>query len=372
MASTIAQVGDNIYVNVNFNHDDINSIIPQPAEYKVTKTIPIIEKCNDYYLSVVKFDLPLRDIPLYIFPVVPGSGFTNLAPMVIGIRTGGINFSVQLIYVPDNNYTQPNQNNPSQQIITPYYFVYSYDNLIHAINAALSAAYIASGLSLLNHDFPYFYIDYKTQLINLVVDQRDFAPTATPAIPNPVPLATIYINEYLQFYLTSFPYTYIGDNLSGRAYELNLVVFGAYNLQAPVGGFTANQKIFTQEYQTLNTWAALKRLLITTSSIPIISEYTPTNNSGISSTFPIISDFTPQLEFPGQTRSIAYYLPTSQYRLVDLKSSESLFTIDLRIYWVDIYNNIYPLTLSIFQQGSIKLGFFKKTLYNLNTLLLKK
>lgn len=380
--STVEQVSDNIYVNVVFNHDNINSIIPQAAEYKVTKTIPILDKCSDYYLSVIKFDLPLRDVPLYIFPVIPGSGLTNIAPMVIGIRTGGVNYSVQLIYKPDNNYIQPNQNDPNQQIITPYYFVYSYENLIKSINTALSSAYVSSGLSLLGHDYPYFYIDYKSQLINLVVDYRDFAPTATPTTPDPIPVATIYMNEYLQFYLTSFPYNYIGDNISGRAYEFNLVTYGDYNLQSAIGGFTINQKIFTQEYQTLNTWNALKKLLITTSSIPIISEYTPNNNSGstsvginnsgISATFPIISDFTPQLEFPGQTRSTAYYVPTSQYRLVDLKSDIQLNTIDLRVYWVDLYNNIYPLTLSIFQQGSIKLGFFKKILYRSNTLLLKK
>ena len=380
--STVEQVSDNIYVNVIFNHDDVTSIVPQPATFLVTKTIPILDKCSDYYLSVIKFDLPLRDIPLYIFPVVPNSGITNLAPMIIGIhRVGGLNFSVQLVYVPDNNYPQQNQNNPKQQIITPYYFVYSYENLIKSINTALAQAYINSGLSLLGHDYPYFYIDYKTQLINLVVDVRDFAPTATPTTPNPAPLATIYMNEYLQFYLTSFPYNYIGDHVSGRDYDFNLVTFGDYNLQAPVGGFTANQKIFTQEYQTLNTWNALKKILITTNSIPIISEYTPANNSGnssinnnsgVSSTFPIISDFTPQLEFPGQTRSFAYYVPTTQYRLVDMKSSERLTTIDLKVYWSDLYNNIYPLTLSIFQQGSVKLGFFKKSLYKSNNLLLKK
>lgn len=364
---TISQIGDNIYVNISF-YDNISLPTPRIMEYRVTKTIPIINKCDDYYLSVIRFDIPLTSIPLYIFPIVPNSGMTNITPMKIGIRYLGINYTFNLIYIPDNNYIQPNQNNPNKQIITPYYFSYNYNDLINSLNIALSQAYVASGLNLLGYDYPYFFLDYNTSLIKLVVDQRDFAPTATPTIPLPIPLATIYINENLQFYLNSFSYKYIGDTTNGREYELYLINFGNYNLQNTSSSFSNQQKIFSQEYINLGNWGGMKKLLITTTSIPVISEYLPTDNSGISSTFPIIADFTPIIELAGQSRSIAYYNPTSQYRLVDLKSSIMLNTIDIKVYWTDIYNDIYPLTLNIYDQANIKIAFIKKSLYKYNYL----
>lgn len=355
--SIIDQDTDNIYVNINFNHREEDGSTLSAAEYKVTKTIPILDKCDDYFCSVVRFDISLTNVPLYIFPVKPNSGLTNESPMIIGIRVGGVNYSFNLIYVPENNYRQVNQNDPRRQIIDKYYFVYNYQNMIESLNIALAKAYVASGLSLLGNEYPYFFLDYASKLISLVVDSRDFAPTQTPTVPNPIPAATIYVNESLQHFISGFAYKYIGD-VNGREYELNLVSFGSFN-----NFLTSNQKKFNQEYVTLFNWSALKKIVMTTNSIPIVSEYTPTNSSGISSSLPILTDFTPELEFPGQSRSIAYYTPSAQYRLVNLKSSGSLYTIDVKIYWQDIFGNLYPLTISVFEQASIKIGFFKKSLY---------
>jgi hypothetical protein len=367
--STVSQTGDTL-----FTHSDINNVNPIFAKYAVTKTIPILTKCDDYYCSIIQFSIPLSSIPLYIFPVTPGSLLTRVSPMVIGITVGGINYAFNLIYEPDNNYTPVNQTNPKMQIITQYYFCYSYQNMINSINVALSQAYVAAGLSTSGNSYPYFFYNDVTGLINLVVDQRDFSPTATPSNPTPIPNAVIFLNEYLQFFLSAIPYKFTVDTVLGDIYNLNLIVFGTYNLQSSSSTptYTNNQKIFSQEYSTVATWNALKKILVTTSTIPIISEYTPTNNSGISSTLPVLTDFIPFIEFPGQSRSTAYFTPTTQYRLVDLVSSERLNTIDLNIYWQDIYQNIYPLTLTIFQQASIKLGFFKKSLYKSSTPLLKK
>lgn len=368
---TISQVGDNIYVNVIFDDSGSNKD-PEgnaTAEYAVTQTIPILSKCDDYYCSIIRFAIPLDNVPLFIMPIEPNQSNGNLTPLIIGITSGGIDYPQNIIYVCENGNPGPPLQNQSTQVVTPYYFVFDYQNLITAINLALRNAYLASGL--LNNQ-PYFYLNPSTGLINLVVDITDFAPTATIINPNPVPTNTIFINSALQSYLSAFQSRFVGISPIGKDYIFNLIRFGFDTTIPTPFSLTATQKKFPQEYSTLQLWSSLRKILITTNSIPIISEYVPSNNSGISSTLPIITDFVPQIDFPGQNRSIAYYTPTTQYRLVDLKSSEQLNTIDLKIYWEDTSSNIFPLYISVFQQASVKIGFFKKSLYKNTTPILKK
>jgi len=104
--------------------------------------------------------------------------------------------------------------------------------------------------------------------------------------------------------------------------------------------------------------------LILSNNLPILSEVVPsTNNTGVSAALPVITDFVPQLSMAGDTRSIAIYNPTAQYRLVDLSGQSPLSNIDIKIQWQDVLGNLYPILVSSGQQISLKIGFFKKSLY---------
>lgn len=363
--STLSQVGDNIYVNVVINNSsgsnrDIEGSIA--AEYQVTKTIPILSRCDDYYCSVIRFDVPLDAVPLFIMPIVPNQANPNLTPLIIGIRIGGVDFPQPLIYVPQPGIPGPPLQNLPIQNITPYYYIYEYQILINMLNRALSLALVASGLGASN---AYFYLDTVSEEINLVVDIIPFAFIATNGLPNPIPPAVIFMNSSLETYLNALQADFVGPNANGRDYVFNLVRFGLDNNIPPFNiGAVATQRRFSQEYSTLALWSSLRKIVIVSNSIPILPEFTPSTNSGISSTLPILTDFVPNIEDAGEVRSIAFYNPQSQYRLVDMMSSEQLNTIDLKIYWQDIQQNIYPIYITRFQQASVKLGFFKKKLYN--------
>lgn len=390
--STISQVADNVYVNVVFDHDDNNGNQPSSAEYKVTKTIPILRKCSDYYCSVIRFTIPLNFIPLFIMPIVPNQGDADLSPLIIGITYLGINYPVNVIYNPDNTLSPPSQLGHLTQVITPYYYVYSIQNLLNNINIALAAAITASGLKAILDAIPakcpWFTFDPVSKLISLIVPTIFTNPTVGPEL-------SIFTNAQLSEYLQGFQKLQIGFNQpqgNDFIFVLNAVSFPpsiapSYNpypqsdkafYPIPAGGpdpsGTYTYYKFTQEYVTSQFISSLRKILIVTNSIPIISEYVPSNdnNSGVSTILPIISDFVPQLELPGQSRSLAYYVPTTQYRLADMVSNEQLNTIDLKIYWQDTDLNIYPLFLSVYQQASVKIGFFKKELYKSSTPLLKK
>lgn len=358
---TIDTDSDNVYLNVVFNPNPANLETPTIAQYNVTKTNPIINKCSDYYCTVIRFEIPLNEIPIFIFPVIPNSGTSNTSPMIMGISVGGTDYPVNLIYVPDNALPQVNQNDISRQIITPFYYVYNYQNLINSMNTALNTAYTNAG-SPGAAGAPYLFLDTVSELISFVVPSAFIAANAT-----------IFYNESVINHLDSLPVYFYGWNRpNGKDYVLRMPTTANFEYN-PKGGVIPSPATFykyTSEYNTLIYWDSFRKLLITTNEIPINNESVPAiNNSGLSVNQPIITDFTPALQDSGDSRSIAYYNPTAQYRLIDLISDKALSAIDLRIFWEDKIGNTYPLYISAYQQGSIKLGFLKKTLYKNDNLL---
>lgn len=391
----IYKENDNIYLNIVMqnNNTQTNNENNSLAEYNVTKTLPILDKCSDYYCSVIRFDIPLTIVPLYIVPIIPASVALNpqpnpnLTPLIIGITYLGVNYPRNLIYTPLNNVTPPVQDIIGIQKITPYYYSFTYSTLITMLNTALSNAITDSGYARpANTSDPYFYLDPITELINFVVPN---AYTVAPA--NNVP--QIFINIPLLNYLEGFKTFFIGyGEVDGRDLVFQfydaatgpIIEYPTYAQASDVSGNPLSIPLvpparsaywkFSQEYSSLNYWSSLRKIIIATNTIPIVNEFVPAqdNGSGVSNSFPILTDYVPNLEIAGQTRSIAYYYPTSQYRLVDMINDNPLYKINLKIYWEDKQGNLYPLYIPIFQQANIKIGFFRKTLYKSMNMLLYK
>jgi hypothetical protein len=365
---------DNIYVNVVINHDEGKGNEPTFATYNVTKTQPFVDKACDYYASIVRFTIPLSEVPLFIMPMrlgQPGPVNPNLTPFIIGINFNGVDFMQNIIYVPGNSLAAPPQPNPNVQNISPYFFCYSFYDLINIINTALNNAYVLSGIAALlpGVQAPFFSFDAATQLISLVA-HTSFTQIFAPLVAKP----TIVWNTDLQSYLQAFKMRNLQFNsLIGKDFQMILDVNPVFpdNTQgyALFGTAATNPPTYfkyTQEYPTLNNWISLRKLLITSNTLPIFKEIVPvssTADTGQFISFPILTDFVPAIEVAGQSRSIAYYNPTSQYRLVDLIDRGAIYKIDINIYWEDKQGNIYPLNIARYQQASLKLGFFRKSLY---------
>ncbi|HMG17002.1 MAG TPA: phage minor capsid protein [Saprospiraceae bacterium] len=384
---------DNVYLNVVLDHTALNynnlvsptiivGQIPEPSHYDTTKNIAILDKCSDYYCSVLRFSIPLDTVPLLIMPIVPATVTQNpqpnpnLTPFIVGIRYAGINYPIQLQYIPRNSLIAPIQNIVNQQVITPYYYVYQYQELIETINIAIAAAYAASPIPALFAPTiltaPYFFLDPANNLISLIV------PTIWTDIFGP-PLTsqpTIYINTLLETYLDSFNYTFFGaDQPDGRDYEFLLSapfiptpdqIFYPPNYFLVPGFNPILFYRFTQEYSVLEYWTSLRKILITSNTLSNNPEFVPSDDNINSNSvqFPILMDFVPQIEqSSGTSRSLVYYTPSAQYKLNDLLSDQPLQKIDIRVYWQDRDGNIYPLEISAFQQAELKIGFFRKSLY---------
>lgn len=425
---SIEKTNDNTYVNVVIDHPEpiynigrgglagpdyyLTNQDPVVSDYGVTKTEPILDNCSDYYCSVVRFTIPLDEVPLLICPIVPNQPIPrnpDLTPLIIGIQFGNsfdpaTYWSQSVIYLPYNAtinpLQKPVQNQPTQ-VITPYYFIYSYQNIVDMFNQALNAAYIHSGLAALFPFLlgPYFEFNPETNLFSLIVPS--FFTTATlPALFQP----RIFMNLAAETFLFSF------NTIQNVAYPLDstlhplgndvffLTEASISNQYYPPGvvvptptsptGITPALPAtsfyykYTQEYSIIEYWSSLRRILIFSNTIPVKNEYVPaTNNlvnsinidqSGVNVSYPILTDFVPNISSTaGDSRSIAYYVPSSQYRLIDMISTNPLQKIDMRIFWEDREGNLYPLLISLYQQASFKLAFIRKSLYK-NSPVLEK
>lgn len=384
--STITKDGDNIYLNVVFdNNSPVTAPVAELAYYNVTKNIPILSKSSDYYCSVIRFDIPLNEVPLFIMPIIPNQANADKTPLIVGIEYLATDYSQNLIFTPEILTEAIPVQNSTSQIITPYYYVYDYDLLVQMANRAVYDACVAAGNPGGANNSPFFTFNPVTQLIELYVSQAFVASGAN-----------IYWNELFNNYFgQSFRTNYLGA--SDHAYEMVIVnATGNINSYAPFivaasidpagatpqfpyGGTSPQATAwykFTQNFSTVSYWSSLRKIIIASNTIPILSEIVPSHlsgsQSGITSSFPIITDFVPNIDQSNQSRSIAYYYPTSQYRLVDMIGDGPLNKIDLQIYWQDKNGNMYPLYISPLQQASIKIAFIRKSLYKPgNTLLLK-
>ena len=343
---------DNIYLNVTFNHDSRYGNAPSPAVYNVTKNTPIINKCNDYYCSVIRFDIPLDQIPLFIMPSA-GEANINITPLKIGIfANDGTLATENIIFIPNGPFIVPS---PQQSATSPYFYVFSIDHLIDMVNNALAAAYVIAypGHTLIN--CPFFNYDPTTELISINYPDGFITNVNTR-------VSYIIMNNELSTFLDGFYTKSNGDNnANGSDYEF---IFDGMtiNLYQDINGIEYYKN--TQEYNVVPMWAQLRKIVIVTSSIPTFPEYVQLNsNLGNNTSLRIVTDFVLSFNQAGESRSLAVYNSTSQYRLIDLLSDSSLYTIDLQIFWIDRLGNTLPLMISVYQQASIKMAFLKKDLY---------
>jgi hypothetical protein len=54
------------------------------------------------------------------------------------------------------------------------------------------------------------------------------------------------------------------------------------------------------------------------------------------------------------------YILQSVYKLIDLIGNDPINTIDIKLFWYDSHNNIYPLGVSLGDSISLRLVFIKK------------
>lgn len=382
---TLSYEPDTLYFNVRMTNNNNSNPFSVPANYDSTsQNTPLIGDPSKYYITITDFSCPGESIPIAIVRIVPNQGNANLMTSRIGVTLADNLHEEDLIFVPTTDLTAPVQNKP-YQVITPYYFLYSYQPIIDAVNVALRKAMGAAGFTegdgagdLELPSFPYFFIDYSSDFpkIRFVVPKKLFEIADFRGIS---------INNDLVNYLGGFNYKYTSqattlnfvfitprlnvtpsDEENNSAYYLPYSSYGngAYG---DVDNLTNIEFItFTQQNYLLPQWNCLSKIIIYTQSIPVRNQQTTSrvlDSPDIVNKYPILFSFTPDYETSSQARNYIYYAPKESYLLTEMLSNSPLYKIQLSIGWVDHNGEVFPLYLNPFQSCTVQLAFMKKDLY---------
>lgn len=357
---------DNIYYNVIitnpmvFDQIDINGnndVIP--AVYEENRTQAIIADPSKYELSIIRFEIPGANIPLFVMPRVisgaPPPANLHLTPLQFLMKYSGTTFAANLIYVPiaSNIFLPPPPPAPVP-ISNPYYWVYSYNHMLSMMNTTMATVFgqlKASFPGAPPTEPPYFIYNAETQLISMIA-QKSYEGSGVD----------VGMNGPMLRFVRGFELSFGKIQEIGNP-NVNYSTFNIYDTGN--NSYDATHYEMKQEYVTLQYWNSFKNIVFITGTLPIQAEFIPElNGQGANNFRPILTDFEPILASAGDARSVLQYYPQGPYRMVSLQSTTPLTKFDVRVYWQDQENNLYPIILSPGMSLSIKFLFSRR--YNTN------
>jgi hypothetical protein len=310
-----------------------NTAGPLPAVVNDTRAQAIIHVPERWELSIVRFDVDTSLIPVSKLPMRPES--TELTDLSI-------------TFVDEN----------TSQIVGPTYGVSftlgletSMQAVVDCINSAFRDYSSLSGTK--PSDAPYVWYNAELELLQI------FAPSSWVGSP-----IAIFVNKTMHRYLRGLPFIYYGQP-DGRDFRLAIESSWQAAESVRPGFPAAIQQPYasagliykTQEAKTLSSWSAARSIYLTTDSFPVQSESIPNSvllsnrGSVSSSSIPIVTDFIfPTDGNPAADRDRLEYLPTAEYRMIQLGGREPVMRVNLQAWWTDFAGNSYPIQLS--EQGS--------------------
>jgi len=248
----------------------------------------------------------------------------------------------------------------------PHGSIMSYQQLLISINAAYAAAYALIPVidRPAGSQAPQFIWNPTTQLIELFVD---------PSYVGVPPALQIAMTQDLQTLLNGFVYNF--QDVTIGPYAIVITTQDALIQPAPAARVGLPQSLdplpailykVNQQATMMCVWNTVRSVIILSSLIPARPEFVPTstlvsNNSVSSATQRIISDFLlPPEDNPLQGRCVLEYLPTAEYRMIDLRGKSPMYSIDLQMVWTDFRGRQYPLILKPGATFAVKIMFRRK------------
>ena len=342
-------------------------------------TDALLENPSQYFMSVQRFSIPLLNIPLSISTIQTSQPDINKTIFSFNIVIDNIYSSGQQFiqhqpgYLPDTLPVSPV--GPVQDFSSSYYYVYSINQLLRMWNECLVRCFNAVNLvapvpkRLTN--IPFFY--YKNGLINLYAPKLDNYVNGSSSLTALGP--KIYLNNSMYQYVSTMNYYNVTDNnLSGLD---NYFIFDAYLNGADeqtIGAITYNT--MTETSTGISYYSFLKSIVISTNMNIRSETYFNTNaNIPISNLNynSILTDFLPDVSRVGSEQVYyVYNAPSISTRLFEFQQTTPLKNISFQINITDKYDNMYPLyNYKNVIPATIKIGFFKKSLFNGNNILTK-
>jgi hypothetical protein len=347
LRSDVKHDDDLLYYNaVLYN----TSTLPLVASISDIRGQSLIDRPEDWHMSVVRFVLSSQLIPLGRVPLAGGTSTLRLT-----VRFGGVDYS-DFVLPP----------------VVPYFLLQqdlgafmTYDQLLLSINSTWAGIFAGIPGLPVGTVYPRLAYNAATGLITLYF-QQSFIGTID-----------LFMSEDAYNYVYGMPALYLGAPAlappAGQDWQIELdtpsstwvpiAVRDGYPTSVQAASMPGQVIALSQQAPSQSLWDAANSVYLTTSTIPIQSEYAPFNtsqsqNAGFSTASnPIISDFALDSESPLLLRQKIEYLPTAEYRMIHLAGRESLKKIDIQFWYVGANGRPYQVYLAPGQSCSVKLLF---------------
>jgi len=338
---------------------------PINASVVTSQNIPILEKPEDYYGSVVRMSVACASLPIIQFLIQTPVNDINLGIYSFTLKNNSFTSAQTFMrFTPERFFpatTVPPTGTPTQTF-NNYYFLYDYTILMDIMNTALASA-VASFNSLAGTSIsvPFFNYNADTGRFSLYAESATYDQNgnADPVI--------IYFNGATENYMQAIPYfTTNYGHLQGLDSYIRITNGQGLNVK------TINDIVYTvvpQQYISLTYMSYLKSIILGT-QMNIVTEGSYINDPvslQSSINVGILTDFQPDISVPqaGISSSIFIYNAPSLYRIFQFKQNSPLYSLSTNVYFTDTLDNIYPLSLPKGTSINIKFMFIKKNMLKL-------
>ena len=361
---------------------------PQPIIFSQIKTSNVIDRCQDYYLSIIKWsfnsNIPVL-IPQMMLDPTPETPtlYAENTEYFINVGYGADTYNATFLpetlkrvkYTPENKtLSVPKYMPVSEQDVynNDFYYIHSVDDFLKMVNSALELSYNAlTPIHSPNVDkAPKFYWNAATNKINIIMSE-DFI--------------TDYPGEANHFFITMNPALYsLFDTFSADCLSVenalnnagNYVLkffynYGVNSITIPVEtNLYKYLYIYSQQTSSVVSWSPVNAILFTTTSIPIEPSQTGApqylgpllkNTNAQQNLSIVLTDFTiPLTDGTEYSNQMLYYIPNSEYRLVDLLGDQPLQNLTMVVSWKDRLGFIHNCTLKRGANANLKVLLRKK------------
>jgi len=379
------------YLDITVSNNSVGlEQAPTPLVFYTRRDADYLFRPDDYFVSVCRWSIDARlpmiipQLPIGAVPSQDAAGEWSFPTVYwITIRYGGVDYQQNVLF--QSEIAEP-ATLPPIPVITgikqlydnPYFYISSVAWWLHLMNKALLACY---GL-ITSPPQPVPYITYNYDGTFRLAGNLNLGDAqAGGTSPNPI---QIWFNSPL-YTLFQFPaqYSYLATlppftNASRKNY---LILFTELTQTITLPTVPPSEVIYTQtEMPSLPFWSPVSSVSFSSQGIPVEpTNVTPTVVLGVGNSISsdlsnlgnninvanIITDFEINLKTGVESRTINYYVPAGEYRLIDIIGNRPLSEINIIVYWRDkIEGTLHPMYLHSGGAASMKLLFRKRNFYS--------
>lgn len=344
------------YLNIRILNDpEENDNKSVPATFDETRVQPILEKPDEYELSIVRFSIPTNTIPIFIWPsdetykiTIEWKGFTASSFMTFAGQ--GLDRYGKAIY----HY---------QELCDS--FNEAMDNIFDTLSVQFAGPLPAPDWALYAKSAPRLIFDAEIYKFRVIVpyETDDYsnpsvgAPelgnwdTYNPIVTNRI---SVYFNREMEKFMSGFQYIAgdIDDANSDTFYQL--IIKNNYNNIIPYPASGANVSyVLNQTYSNISNLSDFSNVVFRT-TMPITAEFKATQRNELQY---IMTDFKPNTEEYNDSELI--YVP-QVLRYYPLTTNEDFRRIDLACFWENSAGDQFPIFLLPNKSITVKLQFRKR------------